>query len=362
MYKPLRERGSWGPAAMPGRNTKLLFYSREELLAKMQLGRLKQINPRTVWESEDGEFTPWLAQADNLALLGEVIGLELELEATEKGVGPFRADILCKDTVSGDWVLIENQLRCTDHTHLGQLLTYAAGLRAATIVWIACPFTEEHRAALDWLNDITSSEFNFFGLEIELWQIGDSAIAPKFNVVCQPNEWTSTVRRTTGRTELTRAQKTQLKFWTAFRDYVEQSGAPFRPTKPLPQHWMSMAIGRSGFYLAAVASFFNSESGDFRSHEIRAELVAHDQYSKEYFDELYAQRDEIESELNYALVWHNPENARMCRIFIRDSVDLDDETSWEKLHEWLTVRLSDLWRVFRPRVMSLSITETGESA
>ena len=123
-------------------------------MSKIALGRLESVEPRDVWSSESEDFTPWLAQAENLKLLGETIGLDLELEAQEKDVGPFRADILCKETSSDDWVLIENQLERTDHTHLGQLLTYAAGLKAVTVVWVARIFTEEHRAALDWLNGL----------------------------------------------------------------------------------------------------------------------------------------------------------------------------------------------------------------
>ena len=108
-------------------------------------------------------------------MLGEALGIELELEAQEKAVGPFRADILCKDIGNDHWVLIENQLERTDHGHLGQLLTYASGLEAVTIVWIAARFTEEHRSTLDWLNRITDESFRFFGLEVELWRIGDFA-------------------------------------------------------------------------------------------------------------------------------------------------------------------------------------------
>ena len=157
------------------------------------LGRLEKVELRTAWSSESGDFTPWLAMDENLELLGDTIGLDLELEAQEKSVGPFRADILCKETTTGNWVLIENQLERTDHTHLGQLLTYAAGLEAVNIVWVAERFTEEHRATLDWLNEITDDRFNFFGLEVELWRIGGSNMAPKFNVVSKPNDWTKTI-------------------------------------------------------------------------------------------------------------------------------------------------------------------------
>src|ERR1017187_4187913 len=158
------------------------------------LGKLERVDVRKVWASEAGGFTPWLAQEDNIALLGEAIHIDLEVEAQEKAVGPFRADILCKNTENDNWVLIENQLERTDHTHLGQLLTYAAGLDAVTIVWVSPNFTEEHRATLDWLNGITDQRFNFFGLEIEVWRIGDSPMAPKFNIVSKPNDWAKTVK------------------------------------------------------------------------------------------------------------------------------------------------------------------------
>ena len=161
------------------------------------LGRLEQVKLREAWESESQDFTPWLAQAENLKVLSETLNMELETEGQEERVGPFRADLLCRDTDGDSWVLIENQLGRTDHTHLGQLLTYAAGLQTATIIWVAATFTDEHRAALDWLNDITDERFRFFGLEIELWRIGDSPAAPKFNIVSKPNEWIRAVSRTT---------------------------------------------------------------------------------------------------------------------------------------------------------------------
>src|SRR5436190_20596261 len=95
---------------------------------KKPLGRLQKVELREVWLAESSECAPWLGQPENLKLLAESIGMELGCEAQEKNVGPFRADILCKDTATDSWVLIENQLERTDHGHLGQLLSYAAGL------------------------------------------------------------------------------------------------------------------------------------------------------------------------------------------------------------------------------------------
>ena len=129
----------------------------------IKLGRLEKVDDirGEVWQTEDKHFTPWLAEDENISLLGDAIGLSLEVEAQEQAVGPFRADILCRDIADDSWVLIENQLERTDHTHLGQLMTYASGLKAVTIVWIAKKFTEEHRSSLDWLNEITDDSFNF---------------------------------------------------------------------------------------------------------------------------------------------------------------------------------------------------------
>ncbi len=150
------------------------------------LGRLERVNVRAAWTNEAIDFTPWLAA--NLDLLSEALGMNLELEMEEKYVGTFRADILARNSDSGEWVLIENQLDRTDHGHLGQIVTYAAGLDAATVIWIAENFSDEHLAALDWLNSITDENILFFGVQIELWSIGGS-VAPKFQVVCKPNSW-----------------------------------------------------------------------------------------------------------------------------------------------------------------------------
>jgi len=328
-----------------------------EKLSKRNMGRLKKVDLRSIWESESVDFTPWLSNEKNLQLLGETLGLELELEATEQQVGPFRADILCKNTLNGDWVLIENQLERTDHTHLGQLLTYAAGLDAVIIVWVASKFTDDHRAALDWLNDITDSRFNFFGIEVELWRIGESATAPKFNLISKPNEWKREVFAGTAglrNVDLTEGQKLQLKFWQAYKVYSDSQETLYRATKGLPQHWMSIAIGRSGFSLTAILTLQGGKRKASLSHEIRAEFEIHtgDDNDK-YFEILKAQQDYIHNELGYDLTWHAPEKYRVRRMYVRKAVNAKDETDWPNQHAWLTERLSDLYRVFKPLVMSL---------
>jgi len=124
-----------------------------------------------------------MAEPENLKLLGETLGMNLASRETESSVAPFRADIVYQDINSDCRVLIENQIEQTDHAHLGQLMTCAAGKEASRIVWISKRFNEQHRAALDWLNRITFEDFKFFGIEVELWKIGNSPPAPKFNLV-----------------------------------------------------------------------------------------------------------------------------------------------------------------------------------
>jgi len=331
--------------------------AKENNVTSKSLGRLAQVDLRTIWTTEDRHFTPWLSEEDNLALLGDTIGMELILEGTEQSVGPFSADILCKNSADNSWVLIENQLERTDHTHLGQLLTYAAGLNAVTIVWISSRMTDEHRAALDWLNDITASGFNFFGLEIECWQIGDSTIAPKFNMVSKPNEWSRTVSRNTGqrsRSELSDHQKLQLDFWTNFRDYVGEIDVPFKIGNPQPQNYMGAGLGRSGFGINSVASLWNEEDSTWNTHELRTELYLSSINAKAHYEQLFSKKESIHEELGKELIWINDSELKSCRIALRKSrVNIEDRDQWSDHFEWLSGAMTDFYEYFKPVVASL---------
>jgi len=223
------------------------------MMSDRDLGRLERVDLRKHWAREDTDFTPWLGREENISLLGEVIEIELEVQEQEANVGPFRADILCRNTANNSFVVIENQLERTDHSHLGQLLTYAAGLDAVTLVWVVERFTEEHRAALDWLNRITDEGIHFFGVEIELWKIGDSAPAPKFNLAAKPNDWSKTVRETAiAQGALTESGRVKAEFWGRFGDYLTEQNARFRPTQARDWNWHSWGVGRSYFQLVAL--------------------------------------------------------------------------------------------------------------
>ena len=318
------------------------------------LGRLESVSLRHIWETEARDFTPWLAREENLEELGRALHLDLELEAQEKDVGPFRADILCRVPGDDSLVLIENQLERTDHIHLGQLMTYAAGLHAVTIVWIAARFTEEHRAALDWLNDITDESFRFFGLEIELWRIGGSDPAPRFNVVSQPNGWSKSVAKGFRNLEsqaLSDVRKTQLAYWTALQQHLEGADSPVSASQsPRPQSWYAFKIGRTGFWLAA---------GMLRQHNcVRAELYIAGEDAKRFFRLLESDKAEIEGDFGGTLTWEALPEKRDARIavYLKDA-DPEKQEDWARQHRWLAEQLSQLHRTFADRVRRLNVED-----
>lgn len=316
---------------------------------EQELGKLSKVEIRDVWQSEPGDFTPWLATEENIALLGQVIDLDLEVEATERNVGPFRADILCKDTANQTWVLVENQLERTDHTHLGQLLTYASGLHAATIIWIASRFTEEHRAALDWLNEITSDEFAFFGLEVELWRIGDSPPAPKFNVVSKPNDWTKSVAsaaRNAVDGNLSESKQTLLDYWTAFRELMIERGGLVNPTKAHPAGYMDFSLGKSGIWLNAHIKL-NPPS-------IAAMVTIGTNQSMAYFKLLEKDRDEYEALFGTRLKWleRPSKKQKLIKIELEDA-DPANREDWSRQHGWIHDNLNRLHSTFSKAARSL---------
>jgi hypothetical protein len=177
----------------------------------IQFGRLEDVLARTAWDHEAHSFTPWLA--DNLGLLSEAIGIPLELTAREQSVGRFSADIVAHDSRSDSVVLIENQLERSDHTHLGQIMTYLAGTEAKVIIWIAPAFCEEHLSAISWLNQHSHEEFSFFAVRLRVERIGESPFAPLFEILEQPNEWERSLNQKVRSQSLSESTLIRRAFW-----------------------------------------------------------------------------------------------------------------------------------------------------
>lgn len=209
------------------------------------VSRLEKVDIRKIWEHEALSFTPWLAIPDNLQLLGEALGIEFNTEniKTEVGVGDFSADILTTDSFDRT-ITIENQLESTDHDHLGKCITYAAGVGAETIIWIARYIRDEHRQAVEWLNLHSSDKLNFFLVELEAYKIDNSNPAPHFAVVESPNEWTKAVRGQNN--NVSEVKLKQQRFFEMLRDYgMEHAKKVQSWQKPQPQHWYTISAGSS---------------------------------------------------------------------------------------------------------------------
>ena len=312
----------------------------------MEFGKLEKVDLRKLWNGEASDFTPWLAEEGNIAELSETIGIELEVQEQEINVGPFRADILCKDTVSGHYVLIENQLERTDHTHLGQLMTYAAGLDAVTIIWIAKTFSEEHRAALDWLNNITDESINFFGIEIEAYRIGNSFPAPKLNMVAKPNDWTKSMKSATATTKITDTKQLQLEYWQAMKKHFEEAGSFVRFQKPQPQHWTSFALGKSNFHIDAICGV--------REEFTRLDVIIGGPNAKSNFFALKNKYEEdAKSALSNNLQWNDLPDGKISTITFRKDADVSNQSLWSEQHEWFRENIEKFDKYFRPKIKQL---------
>lgn len=207
---------------------------------------------RDVWPHEALDFTKWLSEEPNLAILSSAVGIELELIETESSVGSFNVDIYAQEAGTGRKVIIENQLEDTNHDHLGKVITYAAGKGAEVVVWVVARARDEHRQAIEWLNQHTDSDFGFFLVEIELWSIGDSLPAPRFNVVEQPNEWTKAIKLSEG---LSETERVKLSYWTKYREVAQATPEflrVFNPQKPSKDHWTTLRCGTSAYHIALL--------------------------------------------------------------------------------------------------------------
>ena len=270
----------------------------------MKLGRLKEIDIRKVFPHEQYDFSAWLAKEENIDELGNTLNLSLSDIETEKFVGNYRCDIICKDEITGKSVLIENQLEATNHDHLGKIITYASGLDAAVVIWVVASARDEHASAIEWLNKHTDENVSFFLVEVHAYTIGDSEPAPQFRIIEQPNDFTKSVKALAEKGELNESQKQRLNFWNQFNDVIDERGKPFNKRKATTDHWYSIAVGSSKCHISI--DLVNKD------HKIRVGLWIAD--SKDLFDYLYEHKDEIESSAGMVLSWDRLDDKKASSI------------------------------------------------
>lgn len=294
------------------------------------LGQLTALDPRTVWAHEAHHFTPWLL--DNAASLGAVLGIDLELSAAEHPVGGFALDLLGRDLTNDCVLIVENQLTTTDHGHLGQLLTYAAGTDAGTVIWLATAFREEHRRALDLLNDLGGEAVRFFGVEIGVVKIGDSSPAPLFKLRAQPNDWHAMVA-SAAKTNSQQAGKAALyqSFWGRFIERVKlQQPGWTNAHKPPAANWFSMPSQFKGgpYYSASFA-----QGGKLRS-ELYIDYGDAEQNTA-LFSSLLSRREVTEERYGAPLTWEELPEKRACRIADYADGDVSNEQHADAYIDWL---------------------------
>lgn len=288
------------------------------------LGKIEKIEDlRTIWPHEARDFSKWLAEDENLALLSETIGIDIVLEERESSVGGFSVDLFATEEGTNRKIIIENQLEDTNHDHLGKIITYASGKGAEVVVWIVKRARDEHKQAIEWLNQHTDENVGFFLIEIELWKINDSIPAPKFNIVEKPNAWAKTMKIVEGLSDL---KKTQLEYWQAFNDYAfarDDFKKMFSQRKAAPQHWYSLSIGSSSCHLDFTVNT--------QKKRIGAEIyITND---KELYAKYVDKKAEIEAELGMQIEWREAE--KDCRILVLKEGDLKKGTSyWTQYFEW----------------------------
>lgn len=304
----------------------------------MNLGMLKRIDLREYWKHEALDFTKWLSEPENIALLSDEVGIGIEVTQTEASVGRFNVDILAQEENTGRKIIIENQLETTDHLHLGQLITYAAGLEAQYVIWIVREVREEHRQAVDWLNEHTDEDISFFLVVIELWQIGESDTAPKFSIVSRPNEWKKSVRTSAQDGDLTDTKTKQLEFWQQLKEFASDKYPELRLRTPRPQHWYDVSIGRSDCHVCFIA--------DSRENQVRCELYIPD--SKDLFKTFLASKVQIEKDLGLSepLEWQELSGKKASRIRALHGFIFDNTSTWNAEFQWLSETALKFKKVF----------------
>jgi hypothetical protein len=294
------------------------------------LGRVETVLPRDVWPHEAHSFTPWLLA--NVDVLSSLLGMDLVLEAAEHPVGDFSLDLIGRDEATGERVIVENQLEVSDHTHLGQILTYAAGTDPTTVVWVAAGFRAEHRAAVDWLNDRTDENTRFFAIEIQVIKIGESLPAPAFKLVAQPNDWGKQVRAAAAPSsgQVSAREQAYWEFWGRFRTRVLAEYPTWTySSQSTKSSWFPMSAGLSGVNWTAAFT-----RGGLT---VTLEFVGPDaDVNTQRFEALLAHSDVFDSTYGGVLTWDALDGKKSCRVqAVHEGYkDVTDQSDWDAWVDW----------------------------
>lgn len=304
----------------------------------INLSKLEEISDlRKVWPHEAQDFTPWLANEDNIGSLSDAIGIDIAIDEAESSVGDFSVDIFAREVDTGRRIIIENQLESTNHDHLGKLITYASGKSADIIVWVVKHAREEHRSAIEWLNIHTDDSVAFFLCEIKLYKIGNSLPAVKFEVVERPNDWAKDVKKG-GTTSA--VQQHRYDYWVAFQNYAFQDSIfakEFNRRKPTYDHWMTFSIGSSSCNLALL-----------QLHKRQSLVVEfYIGNDKDLFHSLHNHLKEIESECGIKFDWRELPHRKASRIIYEKKFELSNTKQWNEQFAWVVDVMLKMKKAFK---------------
>jgi hypothetical protein len=303
-------------------------------MSQPQLGRIELLNVRELWKHEERDFTPWLAQ--NIDQLSAVLGVPIVVDQTEHKVGGYELDILGHVEENDAIVIVENQLQATDHGHLGQLITYAAGLEAAIVIWIAPEVRDEHRSTIEWLNNHTDEKVSFFLVRPEVFRIDDSNPAIRFHLDAGPSEFGRRFRGVLEREDSPRYEF-RRRFWEDLFQYLANNGHPWaKGRNTTKDSWISSSVGKGG--LGANVSMAQGS-------RIRVEIYCSNDPDKRLFQKLFAHKDEIEGRFSGEEVsWEPLEDASASRVAVYRPYDKEQATEdtphRKELYAWIAKNLT----------------------
>ncbi len=304
----------------------------------ISLSKLEEIKDlRMVWPHEALDFTPWLAQDENITLLANAVGLDITIDETESSVGDFNVDIFASETGTDRRIIIENQLEDTNHDHLGKLITYASGKSADVIIWVVKHAREEHKAAIEWLNNHTDDKIGFFLCEIKLYRIGNSDPAVKFEVIEKPNDWKKEVKKNDSANE---TQQQRYEYWMAFQDYAFQNiqfSKNFNRRKPSLDHWLNFSIGSSACHITV--------SQIQKRNELIVELYISE--DKDLFHALLQNKEAIENDAGLTFDWRELPERKASRIVLGKNVSFANKDQWNQQFDWLIDVMLKIKRAFK---------------
>ena len=312
----------------------------------LSVQKINKVPLREIWKKEDKDFTRWLE--DHIDYLSDVLGFNISIISREEKVGPFRVDLFCEDD-DGHKVIIENQLEPTDHSHLGQIMTYLTNLEANTAIWITSKPVEEHIKAIAWLNENAPEDIAFYIIKLEAIRIGDNpTAAPLFTIVEGPTD----IIKEIGKEKKAYAERhhSRKEFWTELLDKAKEKTKLHANVSPCIYSWVGAGAGHAGIgYNYVIANNASSVEVYLDRGKDFPDI------NKERFDELFKYKDKIEEVFGDKLSWERLNNRRASRIAFRiNNAGLKNKDKWPELQEKMIDYMIRLKKATEPFIKKLN--------